>query len=77
MNLTAPHGIGVPRFLPWLWYFGMLGGYALTPISLLYFAFSAVRDARIKQVLKWVIYLAGTILLWAMIATLTSFLRNA
>ena len=76
MNLTAPRSIGVPHFLPWLWYFGMLGGYALTPISLLYFAFSAVRDARIKQVLKWVIYLAGTILLWAMIATLTSLLRH-
>ena len=76
MNLTAPRGIGVPHFLPWLWYFGMLGGYALTPISLLYFSFSAVRDARIKQVLKWVIYLAGALLIWVLVAAFTSLLRN-
>ena len=76
MNLTAAHGIGVPHFLPWLWYFGMMGGYALTPISLLYFAFSAVKDARIRQVLQWVLYLAGALLLWAMVAALTSLLRN-
>ena len=76
MNLTAPLGIGVPRFLPWLWYFGLLGGYALTPISLLYFGLSAVKNAHIKQVFRWGLYLAGGLLLWAMIATLTSLLRH-
>ena len=76
MNLTAPLGIGVPRFLPWLWYFGLLGGYALTPISLLYFGFSAVKNVHIKQVFRWGLYLAGALLLWAMIATLTSLLRH-
>lgn len=76
MNWTAPLGIGVPRFLPWLWYFGLLGGYALTPISLLYFGFSAVKNAHIKQVFRWGLYLAGALLLWALIATLTSLLRH-
>lgn len=76
MNLTAPLDIVVPRFLPWLWYFGMLGGYALTPVSLLYFGFSAVKNAHIKQAFRWGLYLAGALLLWAMIATLTSLLRH-
>lgn len=76
MNLTAPLDIVVPRFLPWLWYFGLLGGYALTPISLLYFGLSAVKNAHIKQVFRWGLYLAGGLLLWAMIATLTSLLRH-
>ena len=76
MNLTAPLDIVVPSFLPWLWYFGLLGGYALTPISLLYFGFSAVKNAHIKQVFRWGLYLAGALLLWAMIATLTSLLRH-
>ena len=76
MKLTAPLDIVVPSFLPWLWYFGLLGGYALTPISLLYFGFSAVKNAHIKQVFRWGLYLAGALLLWAMIATLTSLLRH-
>ena len=76
MNLTAPLDIVVPRFLPWLWYFGMLGGYALTPVSLLYFGFSAVKNTHIKQVFRWGLYLAGALLLWAMIATLTSLMRH-
>ena len=76
MNLTAPLGIGVPRFLPWLWYFGMLGGYALTPVSLLYFGFSAVKNTHIKQVFRWVLYLAGALFLWAVVAALTSLLRH-
>lgn len=76
MNLTAPLDIVVPRFLPWLWYFGLLGGYALTPISLLYFGFSAVKNVHIKQAFRWGLYLAGALLLWAMIATLTSLLRH-
>lgn len=76
MNLTAPLDIVVPSFLPWLWYFGLLGGYALTPVSLLYFGFSAVKNAHIKQVFRWGLYLAGALLLWAMIATLTSLLRH-
>ena len=76
MNLTAPRGIGVPRFLPWLWYFGMLGGYALTPIALLYFGFSAVKNARIKQVFWWGLCVAGALFLWAIVAELTSLLRH-
>ena len=76
MNLTAPRGIGVPHFLPWLWYFGMLGGYALTPIALLYFGFSAVKNARIKQVFWWGLCVAGALFLWAIVAELTSLLRH-
>ena len=76
MNLTAPLDIVVPRFLPWLWYFGLLGGYALTPISLLYFGFSAVKNAHIKQVFRWGLYLAGGLLLWAIVAQLTSLMRH-
>lgn len=76
MNWTAPLGIGVPRFLLWLWYFGMLGGYALTPVSLLYFGFSAVKNARIKQVFWWGLCVAGALFLWAVVAELTSLLRH-
>ena len=76
MNLTAPRGIGVPHFLPWLWYFGMLGGYALTPIALLYFGFSAVKNVRIKQVFWWGLCVAGALFLWAIVAELTSLLRH-
>ena len=76
MSLTVPRGIGVPRFLPWLWYFGMLGGYALTPVSLLYFGFSAVKNARIKQVFWWGLCVAGALFLWAIVAELTSLLRH-
>lgn len=76
MNLTAPRGIGVPHFLPWLWYFGMLGSYALTPIALLYFGFSAVKNARIKQVFWWGLCVAGALFLWAIVAELTSLLRH-
>jgi hypothetical protein len=43
---------------------------------LLYFGFSAVKNTHIKQVFRWVLYLAGALFLWAIVAALTSLLRH-
>ena len=75
MNLTAPLGIGVPSFLPWFWYIGIKGGYVLTPLSLLYFAFSSVRDRRIKHVLRLALYIVAALFIWILVAEFTSLLR--